>query len=194
MTAFTDDQEAAFKADLTKLIPQMRAFARGLCQDATYADDLAQDALAKAWSARNSYQPGTNLKAWVFMILRNGFFSDKRRSWRSTQLDPAVAESTLIANTNPTAAIELNDVRRAMQMLPQDQREALVLIGAAGMSYEEAAVICDTAVGTIKSRVSRARTRLQEILEHGELAEDGVMPHAAMGEIFALVGRLRAAA
>jgi RNA polymerase sigma-70 factor (ECF subfamily) len=183
MTDFTEDQAAAFKADLIALIPFMRAFARTLCRDATFADDLAQDALARAWSHRSRYQPGTNLKAWTFMILRNGFYSHTRRSWRTCALDPAVAEATLISTSNPTAALELNDLRRAMNMLPKDQCEALTLIGAAGLSYEDAAEICGVAVGTMKSRVSRARSKLLDILDEGDLTDDEISPHAAMGEI-----------
>jgi RNA polymerase sigma-70 factor (ECF subfamily) len=174
------EQDEAFKAELVALIPQMRAFARTLCRDATFADDLAQDALARAWACRSSYEPGTNLKAWTFRILRNGFYSQARRSRRSHALDPGVAEATLVAVSNPTGALELNDVRLAMNMLPREQREALTLIVAAGLSYEETAGICGVAVGTIKSRVSRARERLLALLAEGELVEDGIQPSAAM--------------
>ena len=177
----------AFKTELTGLIPQMRAFARSLCRDAVAADDLAQDALLKAWNNRSSYQAGTNMKAWTFMILRNQFYSDKRRSWRSTQLDPEVAERTLVAVSNPIASLELDEVRRALAMLPEDQREALILIGAGGLSYEEVSEICGCAVGTIKSRVSRARNRLQVALDikgPGDYGPDG--PNATMvGRVFA---------
>jgi RNA polymerase sigma-70 factor (ECF subfamily) len=190
MTEFTDAQAEAFKADLIALIPYMRAFARTLCRDATFADDLAQDALARAWSNRSSYEPGTNLKAWTFMILRNGFYSHTRRSWRSSQLDPGVAEATLVAVSNPTGAIELNDLRRAMNMLPKEQCEALTLIGAAGLSYEDAAEICGVAVGTVKSRVSRARRALQAILEDGAYQRDGASAGDAMRSILADAERL----
>lgn len=194
MTEFTDAQADAFKADLVALIPYMRAFARTLCRDAAFADDLAQDALARAWASRSSYQPGTNLKAWTFMILRNGFYSHTRRAWRSSQLDPAVAEATLVAVSNPTGALELNDLRRAMNMLPEEQCEALTLIGAAGLSYEDAAEICGVAVGTMKSRVSRARSRLVAILEEGDLVDDDVRPEAAMGALLAHAAQLQARA
>lgn len=180
-----------FKADLTALIPQMRAFARSLARNVTLAEDVAQDALAKAWASRASFEPGTNLKAWTFMIVRNEFLSHCRRSWRSCSLDQTVAETTLVAVTNPDGSLELDDLRRAMNMLPLDQREALILIGAAGLSYEEAAEICDTAIGTIKSRVSRARTRLAEILAGGEIAEDGIGPRDAMAAIFSQADALR---
>jgi RNA polymerase sigma-70 factor (ECF subfamily) len=184
----------AFKTELTGLIPQMRAFARSLCRDATAADDLAQDALLKAWNNRTSYQPGTNMKAWTFMILRNQFYSDKRRSWRSTQLDPEVAERTLVAISNPVASLELDEVRRALAMLPEDQREALILIGAGGLSYEEVSEICGCAIGTIKSRVSRARDRLAAILEDGAYDQDGILPSSAMATLIGQLDSLRGAA
>ena len=167
----------------------MRAFARSLCGDPTQADDLAQDALAKALKSRESYQLGTNMKAWLFMILRNQFYSEKRRSWRGSQLDQEVAEKTLVAVDNPGAALELNDVRMALQMLPEVQREALVMVGAGGFSYEEAAEIAGVAVGTVKSRVSRARAALQAILEAGELRRDTASAQSAMSAIMAGVPR-----
>ena len=176
--------EAVFKRDLVALIPHLRAFARTLCGDATAADDLAQDAVMKAWDARSSFQAGTNMKAWTFMILRNAFYSEKRRSWRSCALDPEVAERTLVSNSNPTAALELDEVRRAMDMLPADQREAVILIGAAGMSYEEVSEVTGAALGTIKSRVSRARDRLALIFAEGRITEDHRPAHAAMAAIF----------
>jgi RNA polymerase sigma-70 factor (ECF subfamily) len=182
MTVESTDQ-TTFQAELTQLIPQMRAFARSLCNNPTEADDLAQDALAKAWASRASFTLGTNLKAWVFMILRNQFYSDKRRAWRSTPLDQEVAERTLVAVTDPTARLELDELRRAMAMLPDDQREALILIGAGGMSYEEASEICGVAIGTVKSRVSRARDRLAQILAGGSVEVDDVQPSAAMSTI-----------
>ena len=139
--------------------------------------------MLKAWRGRAGFQPGTNLKAWTFMILRNQFLSDKRRSWRSQPLDPEIAERSLVAADNPAATLEVSDVRRAMMMLPDEQREALILIGAAGMSYEEASEICQTAVGTIKSRVSRARAALQIILTQGDLGEADVLPSQAAAAI-----------
>ena len=180
-----------FKIELTGLIPQMRAFARSLCRDAAAADDLAQDALLKAWNNRASYQPGTNMKAWTFMILRNQFYSDKRRSWRSSQLDPEVAERTLEAASNPIASLELDEVRRALACLPDDQREALILIGAGGLSYEEVSEICGCAIGTIKSRVSRARDRLSTIIEDGSYGQDDILPSSAMATIIAELDGLR---
>ena len=98
------------------------------------------------------------------MILRNQFYSEKRRSWRCTPLDAEVAENTLVANDNPTAPMELLELRAALNKLPDDQREALILVGAGGMAYEEAAQVCQVAVGTIKSRVSRARKALEVLM------------------------------
>ncbi|MES2340218.1 MAG: sigma-70 family RNA polymerase sigma factor [Pseudomonadota bacterium] len=190
MTATTIPADKDFMSELTGLIPHMRAFAHSLCRNAVEADDLAQDALLRAWNNRASYQPGTNMKAWTFMILRNQFYSDKRRSWRSTQLDPETAERTLVAVSNPIATLELDEVRRALAMLPDDQREALIMIGAGGLSYEEVAAICGAAIGTIKSRVSRARDRLALILAEGSYEEDEIRPSSAMSTLMGALDRL----
>ena len=194
MTATTIPADKDFMGELTALIPHMRAFAHSLCRNAVEADDLAQDALLRAWNNRASYQPGTNMKAWTFMILRNQFYSDKRRSWRSTQLDPETAERTLVAVSNPMATLELDEVRRALAMLPDDQREALIMIGAGGLSYEEVAEICGAAIGTIKSRVSRARDRLAALLEDGAYDQDDMLPSSAMGNLIAQLDSLRGTA
>jgi RNA polymerase sigma-70 factor (ECF subfamily) len=182
--------EAIFKRDLVALIPHLRAFARTLCGDATAADDLAQDAVMKAWDARSSFQIGTNMKAWTFMILRNQFYSEKRRSWRQTQLDQEAVERTLVATDDPEAPVALDEMRQALSMLPSEQREALILVGAGGFAYEEAADICGCAVGTVKSRVSRARRALQGILEQGAYERDGRPAGEAMRSILADAERL----
>ena len=184
--------EAQFKADLIALIPHMRAFARTMTGNPAQADDLAQDALAKAWQCRDSFQMGTNMKAWTFMILRNQFYSDMRRAWRSVQLDQEAAERTLLATDDPDAPIELNELRMALAALPVDQREALILVGAGGMSYEEAADICNCAVGTVKSRVSRARDALRRIIESGDFERDNGRAGACMGAVLAELARLSA--
>lgn len=156
--------DLTFKAQLVALIPHLRAFGYSLAGGGQ-GDDLAQTAMLKAWVSRASYEAGTNMKSWTFAILRNVFLSEKRRSWRSQPLDPGVAEAMLTSNDDPVAAESLVDVRNAMQRLPDDQREALILAGAGGLSYEETAKICGCAVGTVKSRVSRARKALAEILQ-----------------------------
>ncbi len=183
-------EEKIFKRDLVGLIPHLRAFARTLCGDAAAADDLAQDAVMKAWDARSSFQMGTNMKAWTFMILRNQFYSEKRRSWRQSQLDQEAAERTLVAIDDPASPIALDEMRLALGMLPSEQREALILVGAGGFAYEEAADICGCAVGTVKSRVSRARRALHGILEGGAYDRDGSPAGEAMRTILASAERL----
>ncbi len=189
-TAMDPGAENEFKRDLVALIPHLRAFARTLCGDAAAADDLAQDAVMKAWDARASYQMGTNMKAWTFMILRNQFYSEKRRSWRQTQLDQEAAERTLVATDDPAAPLALDELRQALTMLPSEQREALILVGAGGFAYEEAAEICGCAVGTVKSRVSRARRAVQIILEQGGYRRDGQPASDAMRSILSDAERL----
>lgn len=184
--------ENQFRQDLTELIPHLRAFARSLCGNATLADDVAQDAMLKAWNARLKFKPGTNLKAWTFTILRNQFYSIKRRSWRSTSLEPEIAEQTIVANSSPEQSVHLNELRRGLDMLKDDQREALILVGASGLSYEEAAEVCDCAVGTIKSRVSRARAALETIMETANFDEapDAVGALDAMSAILGEADRI----
>jgi RNA polymerase sigma-70 factor (ECF subfamily) len=183
--------DKAFEAELVALIPHLRAFGRSLAGNVAQGEDLAQDALAKALAHRENFQMGTNMKAWAFMILRNQFYSDKRRSWRSTELDPEVAERTLVSREGPANAIELDELRRALAMLPDDQREALILIGAAGMSYEEVSQIACVPIGTIKSRVSRARDHLALIYAEGKIRTDHLPARAAMDAIFAQINELQ---
>jgi RNA polymerase sigma-70 factor (ECF subfamily) len=193
MTQQSGTADATFKAELIAVIPHLRAFAYSMARRSV-ADDLAQEAMLRAWRSRASYKPGTNLKAWTFTILRNLFLSDQRRSWRIQPLDPAVAENVLIANDNPSSSEELLDVRNAMQLLPNDQRELLVLVGAAGLSYEETAKICSCPVGTVKSRVSRARTALADILKKrrsGHRARTDVSSTQVFDEIMADATRIR---
>ncbi|WP_158915813.1 sigma-70 family RNA polymerase sigma factor [Caulobacter sp. S45] len=183
--------EAEFQRALVAMIPHMRAFARSLTGDATQADDLAQETVLKAWTNRTAFEIGSNLKAWLFMILRNQFYSDKRRSWRSVPLDPEVAERSLVANDDPSAALDLDDLRQALNRLPIPQREALILVGASGLSYEEAAVICGCAVGTVKSRVSRARVALDALLTSGDFTRDGAPAGDAGRKILAQADQIR---
>ncbi|HAC56718.1 MAG TPA: RNA polymerase subunit sigma-70 [Rhodobiaceae bacterium] len=161
--------DADFKKELEALIPHLRAFARNLCGRADMADDLAQDALLKAWAARKRYKAGTNMRAWVFVILRNQFLSQMRRSRFKGEWDESVAERTLSTPAHQDHQMQLTDLQRALMRLPPAQREALILVGAGGFSYEEAASICDCAVGTVKSRVARARVALDEMIDNGLL-------------------------
>ncbi len=166
-------EDAAFKALLHDAIPHMRAFARGLTNDPAAADDLAQDALLRAWDRRAQFRANTNFKAWVMTIVRNQFYSDKRRSWRQVQLDDDVARETLPATVDQDDVLALDDVRRALAELSEEHREALLLVGAGGYAYQEAAEICGCAVGTMKSRVNRARARLLDVLKAGPAMDRG---------------------
>ena len=162
-----------FKGDLLATIPGLRAFAMSLSQNADRADDLVQETLVKAWDKQSSFQPGTNLKAWLFTILRNEFYSQMRKRGREVQDSDGLLTARLAVHPSQPGRLDLDDFRKALEQLPEDQREAIILIGASGFSYEEAAEICNCAVGTIKSRVSRARNRLQEILDISGEADYG---------------------
>ena len=159
------DADKEFRDGLLALVPFLRAFARSLCGDRETADDLAQEALAKAWQSRDTFRAGSNLKAWLFTILRNQFYSDRRRAWRQAPWDEGAAERVPAPKGEQSWAVQLSDTARALRQLPNEQREALILVGAGGFSYEDAAAICNCAVGTVKSRVARARKALSAALE-----------------------------
>src|ERR687888_1345590 len=145
-------------------IPNLRAFAISLCGNVDRADDLVQETILRALANIDSFQPGTNMAAWLFTILRNLFRSEYRKRRREVEdVEGKYAES-LKSHPEQHSRVEFEEFRVALAKLPSDQREALILVGASGFSYEEAAAICDCAVGTIKSRVNRARTRLTELL------------------------------
>lgn len=182
-----------FERELLDAIPFLRAFGRTLTGDIETAEDLAQETVLQAWRCRDQFRPGTNLRAWLSTILRNRFYSSqRRRKWRA-EYDQEIIERTLVAPDDPSANVELEDVRRALAMLPDFQREALILVGAGGMGYEEVAHIMGCPVGTVKSRVRRARDELQSILFEGRAEE---APRGA-GALAGLVGdfdQIRAAA
>src|SRR5712675_1224436 len=145
-------------------VPSLRAFAISLSGNVDRADDLVQETLLRAIANIDSFQPGTNMSAWLFTILRNLFRSEYRKRRREVEdADGSYAES-LKSQPEQHGRVEFEEFRAALAKLPPDQREALILVGASGFSYEEAAAICDCAVGTIKSRVNRARTRLAELM------------------------------
>ncbi len=154
----------SFKNELIAQLPAMRAFAVSLCGRPDVADDLVQDAVMNAWSKQASYQEGTNIKAWLFTIVRNLFYSRMRKRGRELQDSDGFYTERLSVPPAQNGKLDLQDFRIALAKLPEDQREAIILVGATGMSYEEAAEICKCAVGTIKSRVNRARNRLHELL------------------------------
>jgi RNA polymerase sigma-70 factor (ECF subfamily) len=154
-------------------VPSLRAFGISLCGNVDRADDLVQETLLRALANIDSFQPGTNMSAWLFTILRNHFRSEYRKRRREVEdADGSYAE-TLKSHPEQHGRVEFEEFRTALAKLPPDQREALVLVGASGFSYEEAATICECAVGTIKSRVNRARTRLAELMAIESLDDFG---------------------
>ncbi len=152
------------KGDLIGTIPNLRAFAVSLCGNPDRADDLVQETLVKAWSNLSSFAEGTNLAAWLFTILRNIYYSEYRKRRREVADSDGAIAARLATAPAQSGHMDFLDFRAALQKLPADQREALILIGASGLSYEEAAGVCNCAVGTMKSRVNRARNRLVELL------------------------------
>jgi RNA polymerase sigma-70 factor (ECF subfamily) len=168
-----------FETALVGAIPHLRAFARSFTNDAARADDLVQETLVKAWNSMNSFAPGTNFRAWLFTILRNVYFSQHRKMRREVDDPDETHQRSLAVLPEQYGHIDLADFRTALTKLPAEQREALLLVGAEGFSYEEAAEICGCAVGTIKSRVNRARTRLGELLGVEDAGEFGHDPSLA---------------
>ncbi|HKT86611.1 MAG TPA: sigma-70 family RNA polymerase sigma factor [Novosphingobium sp.] len=159
--------DAAFRDELLAALPHLRAFARGLSGRADFADDLVQETAIKAWTARDRYTPGTNMRAWTFAILRNHYLSELRRSKRQTDLEEGAAERMLIMDADQEGPLHISDMEAALQQLSPERREAVLLIGASGFSYEEAAEIAGCPIGTMKSRVARARADLAQLLDGG---------------------------
>lgn len=145
-------------------VPSLRAFAISLSGNVDRADDLVQETLLRALANIHSFQPGTNLSAWLFTILRNLFRSEYRKRKREVEDTDGGFADSLKSYPEQIGRVEFQEFRTALAQLPPEQREALILVGASGFSYEEAADICECAVGTIKSRVNRARSRLAKLL------------------------------
>lgn len=164
--SLSDDE---FRIELGRVIPHLRAFGRSLSGNRDLADDLVQETLMKAWAARKRFQAGTNMRAWTFIILRNLFLSQMRRARFKGEWDELTASKILAAPASQERHVDLGDLQRALLHLPQPQREALILVGAGGFAYEEAAEICGCAVGTIKSRVARGRVALEQLMAGGKL-------------------------
>jgi RNA polymerase sigma-70 factor (ECF subfamily) len=181
--ALSDDE---FRQLLGSVIPHLRAYGRSLSGNPDLADDLTQDTMVKAWGSRSRFERGTSIKAWTFVILRNTFLSQMRRNKFRGEYDEATVERTLSTPALQEGSSEMSDLQRGLMELPQDQREALILVGAGGMSYEEAASICNCALGTMKSRVSRARASLEMIMARGEFKQtraDAIPATDAMASI-----------
>ncbi len=156
------------KEEIVGLLPNLRAFARTLVSDPSAADDLVQESITKALANLDRFQIGTNLQAWLFTILRNTFYSGIRKRRREVEDADGEYANRVVSAPTQLAKLDSRDFRRALANLAFEQREALILVGPAGFSYEEAAEICNCAVGTIKSRVNRGRARLTQIMGHDE--------------------------
>jgi RNA polymerase sigma-70 factor (ECF subfamily) len=167
---------AQIRQEMVAAIPRLRAFAVSLCGNPDRADDLVQETLAKALLNIKSFSIGTNLLAWLFTILRNAYYSEFRKRRREVADVDGSLSGALVSKADQDDHMEMLDFRRALQRLSPDQREALILIGATGLSYEEAAEVCKCAVGTMKSRVSRARSRLSELLQLNPTPSDSLTP------------------
>ncbi|MCL2713436.1 MAG: sigma-70 family RNA polymerase sigma factor [Alphaproteobacteria bacterium] len=161
----------ALREELLSAIPRLRAFAISLSGSTDRADDLVQETLLRALANLESFQPGTNMHSWLFAILRNLFRSAYRRRRREVEDGEGRHAKTLKILPPQGSHLEFQEFRAALAKLPEDQREALIIVGASGFSYEEAALICDCALGTIKSRVNRARSKLASLL-YVESVED----------------------
>jgi RNA polymerase sigma-70 factor (ECF subfamily) len=161
-TPLADDE---FEAQMLEAMPRLRAFARKLSGNQETAADLVQDTMASAWAARTRFRRGSNFRAWACTILRNKFYTEVRRNRRFGDYDELSAERSLSVQARQDENMLLSDVIGALEMIPAPQREALVLIGAGGITYEEAAEVVGVPLGTIKSRINRARISLEAIME-----------------------------
>lgn len=153
------------REEIVTHIGPMRAFAISLTRNTALADDMVQDALVKAWTNIGSFEPGTNMRAWLFTILRNTYYSHHRKRSREVEDTEGALSEGLAQKPDHDGRLQMRDFSAAFETLPEEQREALVLVGAGGFSYEEAAETCGVAIGTIKSRVNRGRARLAELMD-----------------------------
>jgi RNA polymerase sigma factor (sigma-70 family) len=153
-------------AHMLSLIPALRAFGRSLCRQNEDVDDLVQETLTKALGAMEQFEPGTNLKSWLFTIMRNSFYTAKHKQSRERPgLEDCVSTTDIPCGAAQEWVVLRDEVGRALQALPENQRQAIVLVGVLERSYEEAAHICGCNIGTIKSRVNRARRRLADLVD-----------------------------
>ena len=163
-----DRPAEGFTDEMTASLPALRRFAQSLCRQRDLADDLVQETMVRAWSSRHTFLPGSNFRPWVFTILRNQFYSSARKRSRLIPWDPEAAERILVQQPEQEADLHIEDIRCALAKLPNNQREMLMLIASAGMSYEEAALATDCKIGTVKSRINRGRAAIRAIIEGGE--------------------------
>lgn len=155
----------AFKAQMVAVIPALRGFARGLCRDRVLADDLVQEAMMRAWASRQTFIDGSNFRAWMFMILRNHYYSGAKKRARYTVWDSEAAERILIQDATQESGLHVDDVMRAIHRLPEQQREILLLVAGAGLIYEEAVTVTGANMGTVKSRLNRGRAGVKALLD-----------------------------
>lgn len=156
--------EARFRDDLVAIIPSLRAFARGLCGNRDLADDLAQEALAKAWAAQKSFTPGTNFRAWMFRILRNHFYTLAVVAKRFVPYEPDDVSHLQTTQPEQGNGIVVQDLLRGLGTLPAEQREALLLMES-GLQWDEIATVMGTPLGTVKSRITRGRATLRRYMD-----------------------------
>lgn len=177
--------DADWRDQVIALIPALRAFAWSISRNGSDADDLVQDTLIKAWSHRDKFETGTNLRAWLFTILRNTYYTAVVRRRREVRDEDDQHARSLTAAPTQEWGLAIHALQAALEQLPAEHREALILVGAAGLSYEEAAEICGCALGTIKSRVNRARNRLLKVMDIDRASDaiiagyQGAQPSAA---------------
>jgi RNA polymerase sigma-70 factor (ECF subfamily) len=164
-----------WRDQVVALIPALRAFAWSISRNGSDADDLVQDTLIKAWSHRDKFETGTNLRAWLFTILRNTYYTAVVRRRREVRDEDDQYARALTTQPTQEWGLAIRALQVALDELPAEHREALILVGAAGLSYEEAAEICGCALGTIKSRVNRARNRLLKVMEIDRVS-DAIRP------------------
>jgi RNA polymerase sigma-70 factor (ECF subfamily) len=167
------DCDSSVRDDILAIVPQLRGFAISLSRNVDRADDLVQETLVRALANIDSFEPATNLRAWLFTILRNAFRTEYRKRRREVEDSNGQHAETLKTYPEQHSHIDFQELRQALGKLPASQREALILVGASGFSYKEAAEICRCAVGTVKSRVNRARITLAELLSLEDVDDFG---------------------
>ena len=165
----------SFNSLIDEQIPRLRRYARALTRDPRRADDLVQNTLLRALAKQHLWQPGTNLRAWLFTLMHNQYVNDVRRSAREGQtVEIDTMSNGLTATTDPTASRQLHELRRALAQLPDEQREAILLVGLEGLSYAETAAILAVPVGTVRSRLSRGRDNLRRLMDMPERASSNI--------------------
>jgi RNA polymerase sigma-70 factor (ECF subfamily) len=175
--------DADFKSELLDAIPALRAFAASLCGRVEWADDLVQETLVKAWAHQTSFEPGSRMRAWLFTILRNEYYSEYRRRRHEVPDPEGRFAGRLTTHAAQDGRVAFREFQAALLKLPPIHREALILVGASGFSYEQAAAVCNCAIGTMKSRVARARSKLGQLLPMEAPAGAAERPPDEMAEV-----------